>query len=84
MANGVKVIDLFSFLLLLYSTAVECIKELIIRCKYDTLMQLIEKEDGWTLFEDEKTFPDGVVLIARYAVSDYRFVVFLNLEIGLK
>ena len=52
-------------MLLFYSTAVECIKELIVRCKYDTLMQLIEKEDGWKLFEDEKTFPDGVVIIAR-------------------
>ena len=53
-------------MLLFYSTAVECIKELIVRCKYDTLMQLIEKEDGWKLFDDEKTFPDGVVVIARY------------------
>lgn len=46
-------------------TALECIKELIVRCKYDTLMQLIEEEDCWKLFEEEKTFPDGVVLIAR-------------------
>ena len=53
-------------MLLFHSTALECIKELIVRCKYDTLMQLIEKEDGWKLFEDEKTFPDGVVVIARY------------------
>lgn len=53
-------------MLLFYSTAVECIKELIVRCKYDTLMELIEKEDGWKLFEDEKTFPDGVVIIARF------------------
>lgn len=29
-------------------------------------MELIEKEDGWKLFEDEKTFPDGVVIIARF------------------
>jgi len=46
-------------------TALESIKELIVRCKYDTLMQLIEKEGGWALFEDEKTYPDGVVVIAR-------------------
>lgn len=46
-------------------TALECIQELIVRCKYDTLRQLIEKEDGWALFEDDKTFPDGVVVIAR-------------------
>ena len=58
--------DLFLFVLLFYSTALECIKELIVRCKYDTLMQFIEKEDCWKLFEEEKTFPDGVVLIARY------------------
>ena len=49
------------------STALECFKELIVRCKYETLMQLIGKEDGWALFEDEKTFPDGVVVVARYA-----------------
>ena len=30
-------------------------------------MQLIGKEDGWALFEDDKTFPDGVVVVARYA-----------------
>ena len=46
----------------------ESIKELIVRCKYDTLMQLIEKEGGWALFEDEKTYPDGVVVIARYVI----------------
>lgn len=46
-------------------TALECFKELIVRCKYETLMQLIGKEDGWALFEDEKTFPDGVVVVAR-------------------
>lgn len=60
-------------MLLFYSTAVECIKELIVRCKYDTLMQLIEKEDGWKLFEDEKTFPDGVVVIARYVNTSGQF-----------
>ena len=60
-----KLIVLY-FVLLFNSTALECFKELITRCKYDTLMQLIEKEDGWTPFEDEKTFPDGVCVIARY------------------
>ena len=29
-------------------------------------MQLVDQENGWTLFEDDKTFPDGVVVIARY------------------
>ena len=60
-------------MLLFYSTALECIKELIVRCKYDTLMQLIEKEDCWKLFEEEKTFPDGVVLIARYVNTSGHF-----------
>jgi len=64
--------------LLFYSTAVECIKELIVRCKYDTLMQLIEKEDGWKLFEDEKTFPDGVVVIARYVNTSGHFVLLFS------
>ena len=32
------------------------------------MMELIGKEGGWALFEDEKTFPDGVVVIARYVV----------------
>ena len=31
-------------------------------------MQLVDQENGWTLFEDDKTFPDGVVVIARYVV----------------
>lgn len=31
-------------------------------------MQLIDQENGWTLFEDDKTFPDGVVVIARYVL----------------
>ena len=61
-------------MLLFYSTALECIKELIVRCKYDTLMQLIEKEDCWKLFEEEKTFPDGVVLIARYVNTSGHFL----------
>jgi len=34
---------------------------------------LIEKEDGWKLFEDEKTFPDGVVVIARYVNNSGHF-----------
>ena len=42
------------------------------RSKYDTLIHLIEKEDGWAMFEDEKTFPDGVVIVARYD-SFFRF-----------
>ena len=46
----------------------ECFKELIVGCEYNTLMELIGKEGGWALFEDEKTFPDGVVVIARYVV----------------
>lgn len=46
-------------------TALECIKELLERSKYDKLMQLVDQENGWTLFEDDKTFPDGVVVIAR-------------------
>ncbi|RMX49356.1 hypothetical protein pdam_00014787 [Pocillopora damicornis] len=45
--------------------ALECMKELISRCKYDTLMQLIDDEHGWALFRDEKTFPDGVCAVAR-------------------
>ncbi|XP_067055526.1 maestro heat-like repeat-containing protein family member 1 [Acropora muricata] len=45
--------------------ALECFKELMVRSKYDTLIHLIEKEDGWAMFEDEKTFPDGVVIVAR-------------------
>lgn len=51
-----------------YSTALECIKELLERSKYDKLMQLVDQENGWTLFEDDKTFPDGVVVIARYVL----------------
>lgn len=47
------------------ATALECIKELITKCNYDTLMQSIDDEDGWTLFGDKKTFPDGVCAIAR-------------------
>ena len=31
-------------------------------------MQLVDQENGWTLFEDDKTFPDGVVVIARYVL----------------
>lgn len=31
-------------------------------------MQLVDQENGWALFEDDKTFPDGVVVIARYVV----------------
>ena len=31
-------------------------------------MQLVYQENGWTLFEDDKTFPDGVVVIARYVL----------------
>lgn len=38
----------------------------MVRSKYETLIQLIGKEDGWAMFEDEKTFPDGVVIVARY------------------
>ena len=72
-ATEPKVFNSFSFVLLFYSTALECIKELIVRCKYDTLMQLIEKEDCWKLFEEEKTFPDGVVLMARYVNTSGRF-----------
>ncbi|KAK2550462.1 Maestro heat-like repeat-containing protein family member 1 [Acropora cervicornis] len=45
--------------------ALECFKELMVRSKYDTLIHLIEKEHGWAMFEDEKTFPDGVVIVAR-------------------
>ena len=31
-------------------------------------MQLVDQENGWALFEDDKTFPDGVVVIARYVL----------------
>lgn len=61
-----KVINLFFFVFLFYSMVLECIKELIVRCKYDILMQLIEKEDCWKFFEDEKIFFDGVVLMVWY------------------
>lgn len=40
-------------------------------------MQLVDQENGWTLFEDDKTFPDGVVVIARY-------VVYGDLKVGCR
>ena len=57
------------FLLTLCSSAVECMKELLIRCQYDKLRTCIEAENGWKQFEDEKTYPDGITTIARYSTA---------------
>ena len=62
-------LSLFCFVLFFNRIALECMKELISRCKYDTLMQLIDDEHGWALFRDEKTFPDGVCAVARYVLE---------------
>ena len=49
----------------LYSSAVDCMKELLVRCQYDKLRMCIEADGGWKQFEDEKTYPDGITVVAR-------------------
>lgn len=41
-------------------------KELLMRCRYDKLEEYMNKEDGWAMFKDTKTYPDGISLMARY------------------
>lgn len=36
------------------------------RCRYDKLEEYMNKEDGWAMFKDTKTYPDGISLMARY------------------
>ena len=50
-------------------------RELLVRCQYDKLKDCIESEEGWKKFEDEKTYPDGITVVARYSACLFLLLI---------